>query len=108
MITSVTDPLLTSGFSDGTFVAYPNLVPTTLLIRYLQPEATEITLDVYSAGGRIEKKALSLNRLSDGLFSLDLPVHDLPPGLYVLRLTDGPASAVCGLYDAEPVSWKMA
>ena len=42
------------------------------------------------AVGRIEKKALSLNRLSDGLFPLDLPVHDLPPGLYGLRLTDGP------------------
>ncbi|MEZ0541527.1 S8 family peptidase [Fibrella arboris] len=88
--TSVADSLLTFGIDDSTFVAYPNPVLTTLLIRYLQPGATQVSVDIYSAAGHMEKTGFRLNRLSNGLFSLDLPVGDLPVGLYILRLTDGP------------------
>lgn len=88
--TSVADSLLSFGADDSTFVAYPNPVLTTLLIRYLQPGATQVGVEVYSASGQLEKTGFLLNRLSNGLFSLDLPVGDLPIGSYVLRLTDGP------------------
>lgn len=87
---NVADSLLTFGADDSTFVAYPNPVLTTLLIRYLQPGATQVGVEVYSVAGQVEKSGFMLNRLSNGLFSLDLPVADLPIGLYILRLTDGP------------------
>ncbi len=88
--TSVADSLLTFGSGDSTFVAYPNPVLTSLLIRYLQPGATQVSVDVFSVAGHSEKTGFVLTRLANGLFSLDLPVSDLPVGLYILRLTDGP------------------
>ncbi|MBO0948818.1 S8 family serine peptidase [Fibrella forsythiae] len=87
---SVADSLLTFGSDDSTFVAYPNPVLTTLLIRYLQPGASQVHVDVYSAAGHLEKAGFMLNHLSNGLFTLDLHVGDLPIGLYMLHLTDGP------------------
>ncbi|RYF72138.1 MAG: T9SS type A sorting domain-containing protein [Cytophagaceae bacterium] len=86
---SVADSLLTFGSDDSTFIAYPNPVLTTLLIRYLQPGATQVHVDVYSAAGHLEKTGFGLNHLSNGLFTLDLHVGDLPIGLYILQLTDG-------------------
>ncbi|ARK08947.1 S8 family peptidase [Fibrella sp. ES10-3-2-2] len=87
--TSVADSLLSFGADDSTFIAYPNPVLTTLLIRYLRPGAARVSAEVYSSAGHLEKTGFFLNRFSNGLFSLDLPVFDLPVGVYVLRLTDG-------------------
>ena len=88
--TSLPDSLLSFGADDSTFIAYPNPVLTTLLIRYLQPGATQVRAEVYSSAGHLEKTGFFLNRLPNGLFTLDLPVFDLPVGLYILQLTDGP------------------
>ena len=88
--TSLPDSLLSFGSDDSTFIAYPNPVLTTLLIRYLQPGATQVRAEVYSSAGHLEKTGFFLNRLPNGLFTLDLPVFDLPVGLYILQLTDGP------------------
>ena len=88
--TSLPDSLLSFGADDSTFIAYPNPVLTPLLIRYLQPGATQVRAEVYSSAGHLEKTGFFLNRLPNGLFTLDLPVFDLPVGLYILQLTDGP------------------
>ncbi|MEZ0486789.1 S8 family serine peptidase [Fibrella aquatica] len=87
---NIPDSLLTFESDDSMFIAYPNPVLTTLLIRYAHSESSEVRVDVYTIAGQLEKSGFLLNRLSNGLFSLDLPVSDLPIGLYILRLTDGP------------------
>lgn len=87
--TSLADSLLTFASDDSTFIAYPNPVSTTLLIRYLQPGAKQVRVAVYSVAGQLEKTGFTLNHLPNGLFSLDLPVADLPVGPYILQLNDG-------------------
>ena len=78
----------TDGANDSAFVAYPNPVVSTLLVRYLQPGATSVMAEVYSVAGHLEKTG-RFKKTTNNLFTLDLPVADLPVGVYVLRVSDG-------------------
>jgi hypothetical protein len=89
-ITSVADPFLTPAADDSLFVAFPNPATAALQIRYQQPGgAAQVRVDVYDLAGSLQQTQVSLTRLANGFHSVELPVRQLPAGLYILRLTDG-------------------
>ncbi len=74
----------------GLLEAYPVPVLTRLLIRYQHGLARQVTATIYNETGQLEKADFPLRQLPDGRFSLDLPVTDLPNGLHILQVQDGP------------------
>lgn len=90
-LSSLPDSLVAFDGADSTFVVYPNPTPNTLFVRYVRPGATAVSVTVYDIIGNIQKEAIPL-RFRQGLFYLDMPVSDLPLGLYLLHLTDGSRS----------------
>lgn len=90
-LSTLPDSLVAFDGADSTFIVYPNPTPSTLFVRYVRPGATAVSVMIYDVIGNIQKEAIPL-RFRQGLFYLDLPVYDLPLGLYLLRLTDGSRS----------------
>lgn len=82
------DPLLGYRPADSLLIAFPNPVTTQLTIRYPFPLTKKVRLNVYTAQGAIWRENLPLRPVNT-YFQLELPVADLPPGHYFLRLTDG-------------------
>jgi hypothetical protein len=56
-------------------------------LRLTLPEPSDVSLDLYSANGRIAR-TYSLGHLSAGEHSPVLRISDLPSGVYFLRITD--------------------
>jgi hypothetical protein len=82
------DSLLAYEAADSTVMVYPNPAATTLFMRYTHPKAVAVRVTVQDLQG-ITRWADVPMRQSGTFFQLDLPVGNLPPGMYFYRITDG-------------------
>jgi hypothetical protein len=78
----------TSSSADSKFLFFPNPAQNTLSIQYVNPTAKQIQVSIYDLKGVLQDQALSL-RATNGQIETNLSVSHLPPGQYILRLTDG-------------------
>ena len=90
-LSTLPDSLVAFDGADSTFVVYPVPTPGTLFVRYVRPGATTVSVTVYDIIGNVQLETMPLG-FRQGLFYLDMPVHGLPLGLYLLHLTDGSRS----------------
>lgn len=88
-LSTLPDSLIAFDGADSTFVIYPNPASGTLFVQYVRPGAVNVT--VYDIVGNVQKDAVPLH-FRQGLFYLDMPVYDLPPGVCLLHLTEGSRS----------------
>ncbi|GAB3962673.1 hypothetical protein GCM10028805_64270 [Spirosoma harenae] len=73
------------------FMFYPNPTENTLSIRYTNPQAKHIQVGVFNLQGILQQQLLSLTA-QNGQFEGAISVQALPPGRYILQLTDGLSS----------------
>lgn len=71
---------------------YPNPFNPSTTISYALPEATEVTLSVYSALGELVK-VLDSGIKSAGNHKLEFDASDLPSGVYLLNLNSSSANS---------------
>ncbi|QDK82875.1 S8 family serine peptidase [Spirosoma sp. KCTC 42546] len=81
---------LTAATSDSTsqFIIYPNPTEQTLSIRYANPLAKQVLISVLDQNGILQQPSLSI-KSQNGQFEGDLPIQQLPAGIYIFRLADG-------------------
>jgi Subtilase family/Secretion system C-terminal sorting domain len=82
------DSLLTYDTGDSSLVAYPNPATTLLHIRYARAKANDVRVNVFDFQG-VPRLADVPMQFVGTFFQTDLPVGDLPPGIYFYRVTDG-------------------
>ncbi|WP_293683993.1 MULTISPECIES: S8 family serine peptidase [unclassified Spirosoma] len=85
-----TTALLTATNPDPTnlIMFYPNPAETTLSIRYVNPASRQVQIGIFDLHGVFQHHQVSLTA-PNGQFEGAISVGDLPPGLYILQLTDG-------------------
>lgn len=85
-----TAALLTATNPDPTnlIMFYPNPAETTLSIRYVNPASKQVQIGIFDLHGVFQHHQVSLTA-PNGQFEGAISVGDLPPGLYILQLTDG-------------------
>ncbi len=64
---------------------YPNPARDRVTLRYALPQATRVRLVVYNVLGQVVRVVVD-GRRGPGVYRAVLPVKDLPPGLYMVRL----------------------
>lgn len=89
--TSPTDVLLSFEPADSVLATYPNPAGQTLFVRYAQSGVSQVQVAIVDLWGR-QLRPTQAMQLRQGRFWLDLSLHDLAPGQYLLRVTDGDRS----------------
>ncbi len=86
----VVTSIITAAFSDPTgYVGiYPNPAETTLYVRYANPLAKQIHLQVIDLLGRVWNTPFWLKN-QQGETQATITIQHLPPGIYMLHLSDG-------------------
>ena len=82
------DSSLTYEMADSNLIVYPNPAATRLFVRYTHPKATAVQVSVQDLQGVVRWADVPM-RQNGTFFRLDLPIGDLPPGMYFYRITDG-------------------
>ena len=82
--------LLTATTPDpaASLTLYPNPTDGSLFVRYTNPAAKQVQISVVDSRGVLQQRPVSIKSAS-GRFETDLSITNLPPGYYVLQLSDG-------------------
>ncbi|GAB2604759.1 S8 family peptidase [Spirosoma areae] len=73
---------------DGSFSVYPNPAETTLSIRYINLLTKQVDVDLSDLRGTLRQPTYSI-KAQNGQINSQLSIQHLPPGQYIIRLTDG-------------------
>lgn len=91
--TPLSDSLLSyEPMADSLLVIFPNPVASQLTIQYKNPAAQAVSVSIYNLQGAVWRSNIPVQEDTTN-FQLNVPVADLPPGNYLIRLTDGTRSA---------------
>jgi hypothetical protein len=73
---------------------YPNPIEDVLHISLLVSVASEVSIDLIDARGRLVKSVLPSQSLVPGVFSYDVPLTQINAGAYFLRMTTADGEVV--------------
>ena len=72
----------------ASLVLYPNPAENLLSVQYLNPAVRLVQISVVDLRGILQQRPVQLKSVN-GRFETGLPITNLPPGHYILRLNDG-------------------